>query len=323
MNTQCGYLRTAIGKPTRATVADICSYFAQAAQSGTEEGPSGAYEAPMTIAEMRQRSISNVLSNERVSVTLQSYYFMPTDNRQEMIAKETVRQIVKNGQLGDDDELEMLQAVAAGGTHSQRNARISHAVARQRARAAAEARHIESTFGSLGSSTQKRKKNFYIPQSLSKSNRRINRKRKHNIEKEKMNYIKHLRGNGLSEKAKRYAIAYPGVIHSPNSSEKNCLIRAIAYTLAYNMIINRECDGKFIPKSYNRSTNTRMAQLKCDSIVLYRLIGYLTITWRKENNGGSNEVPVTIEDAEKLMKICPLLFKYSLHIAIVRYNNHI
>ena len=146
MNTQCGYLRTAIGKPTRATVADICSYFAQAAQSGTEEGPSGAYEAPMTVAQMRQRSIGNVLSNERVAVTLQSYYFTPTDSRQEKIARETVRQVVKNAQPGDDNQLELSQAVAAGGTHTQRNARITRAVARQRARAAAEAQHIESIF---------------------------------------------------------------------------------------------------------------------------------------------------------------------------------
>jgi hypothetical protein len=146
MNTQCGYLRTAIGKPTRATVADLCSYFAQAAQSGTEEGPSGAYEAPMTVAQMRQRSIGNVLSNERVAVTLQSYYFTPTDSRQEKIARETVRQVVKNAQPGDDNQLELSQAVAAGGTHTQRNARITRAVARQRARAAAEAQHIESVF---------------------------------------------------------------------------------------------------------------------------------------------------------------------------------
>jgi hypothetical protein len=85
MDTQCGFLRTAIGMPTRETVADLCSYFAQAAQSNSEEG---TYEAPMTIAEMQQRSISNVLSNEHVSITLQSFYFTPVGQQQEKVAHE-------------------------------------------------------------------------------------------------------------------------------------------------------------------------------------------------------------------------------------------
>ena len=165
MDTNCGYISTAIGKVTSETVADIVSYFAQAAQSG--DGPTQAYEAPMTVAEIRERSMANVLSNEKIKVTLISYYFTPAKKKkEEAMYKEINNQIIDNAKMSNHnrDEMELALAAAPGGTYEERNARINAVVARQRARAERDKQRQEKIFGkyySLSSSPIRGKKRSY------------------------------------------------------------------------------------------------------------------------------------------------------------------
>lgn len=151
MDTHCGYLRTAIGRPTTATVADVCSYFAQAAQSGSDEGPSGGYEAPLNAAQLQKHSIGNVLRNERVHVTVQSFYFMPANGQEQLAAREINRQVIENASVGDRDEMELAQALALRSTDDdngrKRNARVKKTIARQRARAKDVADRTALAFG--------------------------------------------------------------------------------------------------------------------------------------------------------------------------------
>ena len=86
--------------------------------------------------------------------------------------------------------------------------------------------------------------------------------------------LKHVRGDGPFELAADYASKYPGVICNDAAGSINRLIRAIAFTLAFNMICSRECDEQLMSRSFNGNDKKTLAlQLKLKDGD--KLIGYL------------------------------------------------
>jgi hypothetical protein len=219
---------------------------------------------------------------------------------------------VKNASSGSKKEMEISQAASPGGSFHQRNNRINRIVRKHRAQATVDAQLVKRAFGSK----EERKKEERMVRINTMKQRIQKRKR---AQKTTDRQIKHARGNGPSEEAANYATKYPGAIYNAQAGSVNCLIRAIAYVVAFNMLCNQECDERFLPHTYNRKTLTQQAKLKDGDRCLTKLINHLLHTWQQHCKSRSSQ-PQTVDDARTLMNICPLLQRYSLHIAIVSHR---
>lgn len=323
MDTQCGFLRTAIGRPSVDSVADIVSYFDQAAQSGSEDATTGAYEAPLTDDQIQQRSIVNVLNNERIGITLQSFYLTPTTTQQQSILAHAQQQIVNNANNINRNEAEMATATAPGGTHEERNKRISAHVATQRQKHHDESTQLAALHDDMAPSTsvphiqqqQNQQRATNIAYSTITHRRRHHRKQRHrpSLETTMPTDVKHARGNAPSTRAAKYNQTFPGALYNEKSNT-NCLIQAIAYLVAFNMILNDECDGTLIPTRARKYKSGRLRTLY-NSHTYNRLIGHLLNKWWDIT--GTRSMPCSLADAKQLMQNCSILHPYVLHIGIV------